>query len=255
MTQFSGLLRKIGAAVEHDTLVKRAASSLGLSEPIRALQSRARRASGEREHENLRLLLTFLLRSDSNCVDVGASYGVILKEMIRLAPEGSHLAFEPIPDLYNSLVSRFPEADVRQVALSDESGEATFNWLPEAQGLSGLTRYKYAVTDNGKKITVRTGRLDEQLPPGYEPSLIKVDVEGGEYAVLRGGQRTLERYKPVLVVEYPRRGIPVPGIGREDLYDFLVSEIGYRAFDLLGQGPLSRSDFEVSPGLNFVFHL
>ena len=211
--------------------------------------------NAEIEHENLHLLLTFLLTRDSNCIDVGCSYGVFLKDIIHMSPQGSHLAFEPIPLLYERLVSMFPSADVRRVALSDESGEATFNWLPEAQGLSGLTKYKYAVTEKGQEITVRTEPLDEQLPPGYAPSLIKIDVEGGEYAVLRGAEKTLARYKPVLVIEYPRRGKPIPGISREDLYDFLVSEMGYRAFDMFGHGPLSRPDFGLSPGLNFVFHV
>jgi FkbM family methyltransferase len=218
------------------------------------MRIRSRRAEGEREHENIHLLMAFLLAPDSNCVDVGASYGVFLKDIVHLSPKGSHLAFEPIPILFDRLVSTFPEVDARCVALSDESGEASFNWLPDEQGLSGLSEYKYAITATGQQITVRTELLDEQLPPGYEPSLIKVDVEGAEYAVLRGGQRTLARFKPVLVIEYPRRGIPLQGRGREDLYDFLISEIGYRVFDMIGNGPLSRSDFAESAGLNFVFH-
>ena len=123
------------------------------------------------------------------------------------------------------------------------------------QGYSGLAQFKYAVTEKGEQITVGTELLDEQLPPGYVPALIKIDVEGGEYAVLRGAQKTLERYRPVLVIEYPRRGIPMPGISREDLYDFLVSRIGYRMFDMFGHGPLSRAEFGASPAGNFVLHV
>lgn len=250
-----GLLHRVDASIESHRLANRASNAIGLSGTLERFRSRERRIGGEIEHENLHLLLAFLLAHDSNCIDVGASYGVFLKDIVHMSPLGSHLAFEPIPDLYEGLVSRFPSVDVRRVALSDECGEATFNWLPEAQGLSGLTRDKYAVTEKGQEITVRTELLDEQLPPGYAPSLIKIDVEGGEYAVLRGGQKTLARYKPVLVIEYPRRGTPVPGISREDLYDFLVSEIGYRMFDMFGHGPLSRSEFGASSGLNFVFHV
>jgi FkbM family methyltransferase len=199
--------------------------------------------------------MAFLLAPDSNCIDVGASYGVFLEDIVHLSPEGSHLAFEPIPDLHDRLVSKFPQVDVRRVALSDESGEATFNWLPGAQGLSGLTRYKYAITEKGQEITVRAERLDDVLPSEYTPALIKIDVEGAEFAVLQGGRKTLAKHKPVLVIEYPRRGKPIPGISREDLYDFLVVDVGYRVFDMLGLGPLSRSEFEVSPRLNFVFHV
>lgn len=42
---------------------------------------------------------------------------------------------------------------------------------------------------------------------------------------------------------------------REHENNFLVCEIGYRVFDMAGTGPMSRSDFSESAGLNFVFHV
>jgi len=36
---------------------------------------------------------------------------------------------------------------------------------------------------------------------GLAPSVVKIDVEGGELAVVAGMQRTLERHRPVLLVE------------------------------------------------------
>jgi hypothetical protein len=36
---------------------------------------------------------------------------------------------------------------------------------------------------------------------GLAPSVVKIDVEGSELAVVAGMQRTLERHRPVLLVE------------------------------------------------------
>jgi len=44
-----------------------------------------------------------VLREDSNCVDVGCHQGSILREMLRLAPKGTHFAFEPLPGMYEGL--------------------------------------------------------------------------------------------------------------------------------------------------------
>jgi hypothetical protein len=40
-------------------------------------------------------------------MDVGCAKGDILKEMLRLAPAGTHGALEAIPDSYQKLISSF----------------------------------------------------------------------------------------------------------------------------------------------------
>src|SRR5512137_410531 len=64
------------------------------------------------------------LGRDSTCVDVGCHEGLMLREMLRLAPAGRHHAFEPIPELYRKLCVAFPTVTVHGVALSDAAGEA-----------------------------------------------------------------------------------------------------------------------------------
>ncbi len=57
---------------------------------------------------------------------------------------------------------------------------------------------------------MRTERLDDALPDGLVPRLIKVDVEGAEMLVLRGAQRTIARHRPSILFEH--------GIGAADRY-------------------------------------
>lgn len=248
----SDFLRDVELSVARSPSFQRAVKAAGLGKAFRRFHSRVRRHSANLEHANLGLLMNISLTSDSNCVDVGASHGLVLADMVRLSPTGKHIAFEPIPDLYENLVARYPTVDVRCVALSDEQGEAAFNWLPHEDGYSGLVKTKYGPTPEGQRISVRTERLDEQLPAGYEPTFIKIDVEGGELGVLQGAYETLAKHRPMVVIEYPAR--PEPGITRDDLFHLLVGRLGYRAFDLVGNGPFSRQQFAKSSSLNFVFH-
>jgi SAM-dependent MidA family methyltransferase len=43
-----------------------------------------------------------VLKKDSNCIDIGANEGTILRDMLKFAPRGDHMAIEPIPDLPTS---------------------------------------------------------------------------------------------------------------------------------------------------------
>ena len=74
---------------------------------------------------HLRLLLAFSLSADSNCIDVGSHRGDVLREMVRLAPLGTHVAYEPVPESCAQLVAAFPQVDVRQAAASNVDGETT----------------------------------------------------------------------------------------------------------------------------------
>jgi FkbM family methyltransferase len=210
-----------------------------------------------RDNLHTRLLIAFTLREDSNCVDIGANRGEILKEFIRAAPRGRHVAFEPLPKLAAALRTRFPEVDVRECALSNRSaGEATFTHVPTNDGLSGFRRRSYPPGTRTREITVATDALDRALADDYVPAMIKVDVEGAELEVLRGALNTLRTHKPTLVFEHGVGGADHYGTSPEDLHD-LLSEVGYRIFDIDGGGPYTRSGFAAlfeQPIWMFVAH-
>jgi hypothetical protein len=82
-------------------------------------------------------------------------------------------------------------------------------------------------------IEVEVRRLDEFLPELTNVSFIKIDVEGGEIACLRGAAGLLERFRPFVSVEYGRPGYSVYGHSADALYELARSH-GYRIADLFG---------------------
>lgn len=141
--------------------------------------------------------MTEYLRPGDVVYDVGAHVGYFTAVASRLVgPEGRVLAFEPRP-LNLGLLRRHVERNglenvrVLDAAVGDTAGEGRFR-DDTGSGTGHLT--------TGDGIPVRVVVLDDlvrrgELPP---PTAIKVDVEGGETAVLRGAESILADHRPTL---------------------------------------------------------
>jgi len=226
------------------------AATLGSPAQPAASENNSIAAMVERDRsdvQNMRRLLAFTLAPDSSCVDIGAHRGDVLAEMLRVAPHGSHLAFEPLPHLCQYLRERFPSVDVHEAALSNHAGEASFAYLHgPAEGWSGLV---FRPLPGGQEaeveqITVCLEVLDDILPPDFRPAVIKVDVEGAEQQVLEGALRTLQRHRPIVIFEHGTGSAESYGTAPADVYNLLTGDAGLRVFDLDGSGPYTLEQFE-----------
>jgi FkbM family methyltransferase len=158
------------------------------------------------------LILKQVIKEDSNCIDIGCHKGEILEIMIKHAPKGTHYAFEPIPSFFDNLKKNFgTKCTIFPYALSDEEGQATFNFVKNAPAYSGLNKRKYAVENPEiEEIDVTLKKLDDLIPADKKISLIKIDVEGAEFKVLQGAKQLIKRDLPVVIFEC--------GLGASDFY-------------------------------------
>ena len=226
------------------------------------MRERHRRHLEERdrvEHRHLRLLLAFLLRPDDNCVDVGAHRGDVLREIVRTAPDGHHIAYEPLEPFCLDLVREFPTVDVRCAAVSDHRGLEPFVHIVDEPALSSFQRLSYHQGHEVRRIMVRVEDLDSSLPEGYRPALIKIDAEGAEVQVVAGGLRTIRAHRPVVVVEFTRDAAVSFGTEPDELYELLCEAAGLRLFDIDGNGPYERTTLRRAVRArrvqNFVAHV
>ena len=196
------------------------------------------------DNQNLRLLLTFALTEVSNCIDIGAHKGAVLAEMVRVAPYGKHIAYEPLPLMHKYLVDHFPSVDVRLAAVSNEEGETSFTYVKNLPTHSGLRERSYPVQPRIEKIAVRMETLDGSLPVGYVPALIKIDVEGAERLVIEGAIETISKYNPIVIFELGRGSTDHYDTQPYHIYELLHDEAGLRIFDLDGNGPYTLGQFE-----------
>ena len=205
-------------------------------EPQQVRQDRSDKA-------NMRAIVAAALAPDSCCIDVGAHAGEVLADMVRCAPLGRHMAFEPLPELAATLRRRFPAVGVHEVALSDHTARSSFVHVVSRPGWSGLRPRALAAGERSETIDVDVRRLDDLLPADLAPRLVKIDVEGAELGVLRGAEATLAEHRPLLLLEHGLGSADEYGTHPRDVFA-LLDGLGYRLFGLDGDGPYRRERFE-----------
>lgn len=204
-------------------------------------------------------IMSRVLKEDSNCVDIGCHRGSALLSMLRFAPRGKHLAFEPLPMLAQRLRERFPNVKIHEMALSDGPGEDTFLHVLTSPGLSGFRMMGHvSAAAQVEEITVRKERFDDILPEGMRVDFMKVDVEGAQLEVLRGAERTITRQKPFIVFEHGKLAEEAYGTTSDVMYDYLVGKCGLRISllsDWLSEGSaLRREEFSGHVGYHAGSH-
>lgn len=130
--------------------------------------------------------------------DIGANWGYYVALLVTNPAFGGRVdAFEIAPGTFRQLAEMVETCGLRDrvichgIGLSDRAGTVGI-----AEGLhSALTR----VVPLGSGREARVTRLDELGIA--DPDLVKIDVEGHEAAVLRGGAIRLARAKPIVVLE------------------------------------------------------
>ena len=151
------------------------------------------------------------LKKGSVFVDVGTNIGFFSLLASRIvSEEGKVFSFEPIPHCVRqleksiSINKNIHNIKIFPFACSAEEGSSKIYLHPGNIGGSSLsdTIGKSEASVPRQELDVRVVQMDSILGEEAHIDVIKIDVEGMEYDVLRGAQNILKKYRPVLVVEY-----------------------------------------------------
>jgi FkbM family methyltransferase len=176
---------------------------------------------------NLDMLPSWVDPRSGVIVDIGANEGNWTSQVLRVFPEADVIAAEPGSEPRAILEARFAgrrNVTIDRRAVSDSTGSATFHvtrWsvfsslLPPAAALHELYGAAGSSTEELDTVQVETVTLDE-LVGDRHVSILKLDVQGGELAVINGGHEALQHTDCVLVevlfVEHYQGDTTFPGI-------------------------------------------
>lgn len=194
--------------------------------------------------ESEMLGLAHIVGPGSVCVDVGAAAGLYTLALSRLAgPSGLVHSVEPLAiarPFWTRILGAEAGGNVRHhaIALGDQTGSGTMS-VPVGRygavtGRSFLTGHSFGLGSNAefsghKSIDVGVETLDELCERASVSRLdfVKIDVEGAELYVLKGGERTISEFRPAIMCEIEARHTERFRYGPGEIVDWLTGR-GYR---------------------------
>lgn len=198
--------------------------------------------------------------ADCAFVDVGANIGQhSLVEARRRRNLGGQskmvFAFEPDPALFQRLQynvglnSLDDYISCNDMAISDEEGAAIF-YLATIQntGVGSLAKQPPIYGQSEDTTQVRCTTLDAFFGSSSCPriGLMKLDIEGAEFAALKGARGILAQHRPALVIEAYEVNMKSFGYSLDDLHRLLVAA-GYSVHLIKPEGCLVYDDGSNSP--------
>lgn len=167
-------------------------------------ESYGRLIGGSWNEPETHLLLEDLIRTaDPPLVflDIGAHVGEFVCHVANLSPECTILAFEPIPEVAQALrasaILQSATIEVIEAVVGDTIADIEFK-VSKHRSNSSIHGPESARTLSSRQITIDS----LGLPSNRGTTIMLIDVEGAELAVLKGASDFLVRHRPIVIFEY-----------------------------------------------------
>lgn len=179
------------------------------------MQTKNERVDGRLAYQHNKLsAATSYCKQFRNAVDVGAHIGLWSRNLAR---KFAHVyAFEPMAahrECFTLNVDAF-NVTLYPVALGESEGAVSMHTNPTSSGDTWIDG-----TGDVPMNTLDSFGLDDV-------DFLKADAEGYELFVMRGGENTIKRCRPVIIVEQKPGRAEKFGLGRTDAVTYLQS-LGY----------------------------
>lgn len=178
--------------------------------------------NGLHEYSEMLFLLHFL-RKEDKFIDIGANVGSYT--ILAAGHVGAQtISFEPVPQTFQWLNKNIHLNKIEfivqsfNMALGSEKGSLNFSSNEDAMN--------HVVNEGGIKVPVDT--LDN-ITQNFQPTMIKIDVEGWETEVIKGAENTLKMDSLKVII------IELFGLGNnygfdEKKVDSQLKELGFRSY-------------------------
>lgn len=168
------------------------------------------------------------LKPGASFLDIGANIGLMSVIASKCVGEkGIVYAVEAnpatVPILQTNIeLNQCKNIEVLPIALSDTQGTALLfeNWEVNRGGASLISQ-----SSEEKGIEVKMERLDDLFDENTRIDLVKIDVEGFEPQVIRGGMNWFKKQLPVFIIEVSEKREKEAGPTPKEILE-LVEKIG-----------------------------
>jgi FkbM family methyltransferase len=171
--------------------------------------------TGGKSHDSeirLAKYISSTLTENDIFLDIGAHYGYFSLLASSIVGEGGHvISFEAAPKTFrilNDNASKIRNIAVHNNAVSNAEGTLRFYEFPNLYSeyntldVSQFENEEWYKNTKPQEVKIQSVILDDFLNDNIKPQLIKIDVEGAEYRVIRGMKNHLQNNTPVIIMEY-----------------------------------------------------
>jgi len=179
----------------------------------------------ESEFEILKILNKnkYFRKSQKSLIDIGANDGISYKTIRNFLPTSKIVSFEPLFSNFKQLIKlkkKDKNFKIYNYGLSNKISNMRKLYVPffknygltpfagiEKKGVLQRLKKSLFIKDLLNKISmkstfIKTKKLDSY---NFNPSFIKIDIEGHEYECILGSLKTIKKCKPIIMVEYNRK--------------------------------------------------
>jgi FkbM family methyltransferase len=194
--------------------------------------------------------------------DVGASTGPVAANYKEIFPESLIYCFEPFPESYEILIKNIgkdPIIKCYNIALSDKNGKAILNSNKNSATNSLLSFDEKGEEFWGKNlydtidtVEVETITLDDFTKNNgiTKIDILKLDVQGGEFEILKGASEILSEQKVSLIYSELIVCPTYEGQHKISEYFTLLDSFGYHFLDFFN--PIRRHNRLIQSDIIFL---
>jgi FkbM family methyltransferase len=149
-------------------------------------------------------LVSTAIKDDDIVIDIGANIGYYALLESKLAPNGFVYAIEPVRENFDYLktnvdINGCTNIKLFNCALSNKRGTDVI-YIPEARNCASLLEASSEAMSRKENVLVST--LDSFVDEHVKrcPTLVRMDVEGCEYQIIKGALRVLNKSRQLKIV-------------------------------------------------------
>jgi FkbM family methyltransferase len=172
-----------------------------------------------------------------NILDIGCQTG-LYSLYAKYRPNCKFYAFDPFEKSIKCLQENLDLNQIKNVltlnyALSDIEGETILNTCKSHNGLHTIgTPLRF---NDVNQITIKTKTIDNMFYNQNIPvHFIKIDTEGFEYYILKGGIKTIKKYKPIIQLEWNKDNMKQCNVS-EPLLNEMINELLYEKMIIINE--------------------
>ena len=196
------------------------------------------------------------LKKDHVFIDAGANIGAYSLVASKIVgDQGKVIAFEPVKNTFDHIqenisLNNLKNIDLNKTALGEKKERITiYSGDDSNTGNSSIIKNE---ASHSASEEIQCINFDEEFSDLERIDFLKIDIEGAEYYALKGMIKSLEKFKPTILIEISDEIIDKADYSKKDLI-VLLTNIGYQQYGLNESGEIIPVSDQDSSYHNFVF--